>query len=125
MLAGVVCFPCLAWPCLRRYFGAARGVNNFVCHSLLARVAALAVCRSVWIIWPVRVQLNGWGNQQGGGGGDADMFGMWMDDLGEERSSDQDDVSVLKQGRFDVDDHLIFDWFARDDVGSGVRGYEG
>lgn len=31
----------------------------------------------------------GWGNQ----GGDPDMFGMWMEDLGEEQSSDVDDVS--------------------------------
>lgn len=31
----------------------------------------------------------GWGNQ----GGDPDMFGMWMEDLGEEQSSDMDDVS--------------------------------
>lgn len=33
----------------------------------------------------------GWGNQ----GGDSDMFGMWMEDLGEEQSSDRDDVSPL------------------------------
>lgn len=32
----------------------------------------------------------GWGNQ----GGDSDMFGMWMEDLGEEQSSDMDDVSL-------------------------------
>lgn len=34
-----------------------------------------------------------WGNQ--GGGGDPDMFGMWMEDLGEEQNSDMDDVSEL------------------------------
>lgn len=33
----------------------------------------------------------GWGNQ----GGDSDMFGMWMEDLGEEQSSDMDDVSLF------------------------------
>lgn len=36
----------------------------------------------------------GWGNQQGGG--DPDMFGMWMDDLGEEQNSDMDDVSIAR-----------------------------
>ena len=36
-----------------------------------------------------RVLQMGWGNQ----GGDPDMFGMWMEDLGEEQNSDMDDVS--------------------------------
>lgn len=59
----------------------------------------------------------GWGNQ----GGDPDMFGMWMEDLGEEQSSDVDDVSPsmlsfvwrqLLRRRFRSttvsDDHLFF-----------------
>jgi len=38
-----------------------------------------------------RVLQAAWGNQ----GGDPDMFGMWMEDLGEEQNSDMDDVSEL------------------------------
>lgn len=41
--------------------------------------------------WPdsLAVLQVGWGGQ----GGDPDMFGMWMEDLGEEQNSDMDDVS--------------------------------
>ncbi|CBJ29090.1 pleckstrin homology (PH) domain-containing protein [Ectocarpus siliculosus] len=42
---------------------------------------------------PPQPQGNEWGNQ--GGGGDPDMFGMWMEDLGDEQTSDLDDNESL------------------------------
>lgn len=42
--------------------------------------------------WSHDAAQMGWGNQ----GDDSDMFGMWMEELGEEQSSDMDDVSPCK-----------------------------